>query len=179
MNLHATATIPIDTANPTSVRIGNWTLKRSAIEGTASISTRLEADAAHNAQNTGVRGSPQAVRRLLRSVGLPEIGDNADEDDDEDDGGVGALAQRGGDRARDDQNEDERVRKQMQQLDERRQPAHRYRFIRAALGQPLRGLRAGQSAHAITSARLLNTEAFGERRRRAAPVTATLSAACP
>ena len=103
-------------------------------------------------EHRGRRGHRRAklIRRLLRPVRLPEVDRDTEHDHRHDDHGIDGLTERSGNRARDEQNDDERVREEVQQLDDGRQTPDGSRLVRAVLGQPPRRFGAAQ---ALLSAR--------------------------
>ena len=63
-------------------------------------------------------GVAQSLGDALRAIGLDEVEDDAQHHHEDDDGGVDALAEDRGDDARDQQNDDQRIRQEQEDLDE-------------------------------------------------------------
>src|SRR5689334_22309385 len=75
---------------------------------------------------------------------LPEIDADADEDNRHDDDRVGALTERDRNRARGEENEHERIRKQLCKLDGRRETADVNWIVWPEFGETPRGFCAAQ-----------------------------------
>ena len=121
-------------------------------------------------------GRPQPVRSLLRSVRLPEVDADADENDRDDDERVGRLAERRRDRACDQKNDDERIREPLKELHDRGEPVDVNGLVRAVLCEAAGRFSAGQgkssAPHVSTTDGTVscNKPATASTARRASPI---------
>jgi hypothetical protein len=98
-------------------------------------------------EDRGGRGHrrPESIRSLLRSVRLPEVDRDTEDDHRDDDHRIDGLPEGSGNRARDEKNDDEGIREEVQQLDDGRQTVNGSRLVRAVLGEAARRLGVAQS----------------------------------
>ena len=108
-------------------------------------------------------GGVQPVGRLLRLIRLPEVDRDAQQDDRHDDRRIDTLAERRGNRARDEEDDDERIREQVPELREGGEAAPWDRLIRSTLLEPLPRLAARQTGQIVTH-RGLGRSSYSRRR---------------
>ena len=86
----------------------------------------------------------ESIRRLLGTVGLPEVDRDAENDHRHDDERIDVLSERSSNRARHEQDHDQGIREEVEQLYDSGKAAHRGRLVWAVHGQAPRGLGAGE-----------------------------------